>query len=131
MSIDRLTILTELCVKNSVQFCGKESNVILLFADKLIEELQAENKKLREGQEWVSVKDRLPPPETPVLAWIRGFDAPLVVQLLWETCNPMVESYFDDFLYWDNVYNDGQDYEDRVLCWQSLPKPPQDKEDKL
>jgi hypothetical protein len=42
MNIGRLTILTELCVKNSVQFSGKESNVILLFADKLLEQQQKE-----------------------------------------------------------------------------------------
>lgn len=73
---------------------------------------------------WISTEDELPPPETPVLAFVRGMDIPIVLEMRWETCNPMIESYFNDFLYWDNPHNDGQDYEDRVFAWQPLPEDP-------
>lgn len=73
---------------------------------------------------WIATEDRLPPPETPVLAFVHGMDIPIVLEMRWETCNPMIESYFKDFLYWDNPHNDGQDYEDRVFAWQPLPEDP-------
>ena len=68
-----------------------------------------------------AVEDR-PKPETPVLALVNGIDFPIVLELRWETCNPMEESYFEDFLYWDDVHNDGQDFEGRVFAWVELPK---------
>jgi hypothetical protein len=36
----------------------------------------------------------------------------------------MMESDFEDFLYWDWVDNDGQDLEDLVTHWMPLPEPP-------
>jgi hypothetical protein len=106
MNIGRLTILTELCVKNSVQFCGKESNVILLFADKLIEQIQAENKRLKKDNEWISVEDRLPESGTRVLIYVAKREA--IVQ-------------------WYNAIAK----DNGLTHWKPLPKPPQDKEDKL
>lgn len=73
---------------------------------------------------WIAAEDKLPPPETPVLAFVHGIDIPIVLEMRWETCNQMVESYFEDFLYWDNPHDDGQNYEDRVFAWQPLPEDP-------
>ena len=74
--------------------------------------------------DWVATADRLPPPETPVLAFVHGMDIPIILEMRWETCNPMIEPYFKKFLYWDDPHNDGQDYEDRVFAWQPLPEYP-------
>lgn len=92
--------------------------------EKTVEQLQKEIDETDLAPQWVSVDDRLPPLETPVLASVHGMDAPIVLEMRIETCNQMVESYFDDFLYWDNPHDDGQDYENRVLAWQPLPEPP-------
>lgn len=73
---------------------------------------------------WIDPNQRLPEPETPVLALVHGLDYPIVLELRWETCNEMIESYFKGFLYWDNPHDDGQDYGDRVFAWQSLPLDP-------
>ena len=74
---------------------------------------------------WINVEEKLPEPETPVIAIVGGYDAPIVIELRWETCNSMVESYFKDFLYWDDPNNDGQDYQDLVSFWQPLPEMPE------
>lgn len=73
---------------------------------------------------WVSVDDRLPEAETPVLAIVDGYDGLLTLERRWEHCNEMVETYYKDFLYWDWVDNDGQDLEGRVKFWMHLPEPP-------
>ena len=51
--------------------------------------------------EWVSVDDRLPEAETPVLAILDGYSGLLTVERRWEHCNEMTEPYYKDFLYWD------------------------------
>lgn len=76
--------------------------------------------------DWISVKDRLPDPEVAVLAIVRGFDGVLTLERRWEICNPMVEPYFEDFLYWDWIDNDGQDLGGRVAYWMPLPEPPKE-----
>lgn len=75
--------------------------------------------------EWEFVD--LPDPETPVLVVVDGFDSPLVLQMLWDTCNPMVEPYYADFLYWASVEDNGTDYGDNIVCWMSLPEMPHTK----
>lgn len=77
---------------------------------------------------WISVNDRLPEPETPVLAIVNGYDGILTVERRWETCNPYIEGYFEDFLYWDWVDNDGQDLEGLITHWMPLPEAPADDE---
>lgn len=74
--------------------------------------------------DWISVDDRLPEPETYVLGIVDGFDGVLTLVRLWETCDPFNESYFEDFLYWDWVDNDGQDLEGKVRYWMPLPQLP-------
>ena len=37
------------------------------------------------GKEWISVEDRLPEPEVPVLALVHGLDDPIVLVRFWET----------------------------------------------
>ncbi len=76
------------------------------------------------SNQWISVEDRLPEPEQVVLAAVNGFDAPVVAHMLWECCNPMIESYFKDFLYWDDVHHDGQDFGEDVTHWMSCPAMP-------
>ena len=71
---------------------------------------------------WVSVELNLPEIETPVLACVRGIDHPVVLEVRVEHCNPMIEGYHEDFKYWDDPINDGQDYGDTVYCWQPLPQ---------
>lgn len=72
--------------------------------------------------EWIDVEDKLPEPETPVLAVVHGIDQPIVLARYWEICNPMIEGYFKDFLYWDNPEDDGNEYD--VICWMPLPEMP-------
>ena len=73
---------------------------------------------------WISVEDRLPEPEQIVLAAVNGFDAPVVAHMLWETCNPMIELYYKDFLYWDDVHHDGQDFGELVSHWKPCSEMP-------
>jgi len=86
-----------------------------------LNEMQHQIDKLK----WISVDDRLPEPEQAVLAAVNGLDAPIVLGLRWECCNPMIEGYFKDFLYWDDPNNDGQDFGDRVSHWMPCPDMPQ------
>ena len=79
---------------------------------------------LEGGVMWISVKEKLPEHDTPVLAVVEGIDNPIVLELRQEICNPYVDGYFANFSYWDNPDNDGQDYEDRVVCWMELPPMP-------
>jgi hypothetical protein len=74
--------------------------------------------------EWISVDERLPEEETPVLAIVDGYDGLLTVERRWERCNVMTEPYYMDFLYWDWVDNDGQDLEGKVRFWMRLPEMP-------
>ena len=76
-------------------------------------------------RDWISVDDRLPEPEQAVLAAVNGFDAPVVAVMLWECCNPMVEGYFKDFLYWDGFHHDGMDFGDLISHWMPCPDMPQ------
>lgn len=78
---------------------------------------------------WISVEDEMPKPETPVLAIVDGYDGILTLERRWERCNPMIETYYEDFLYWDWVDNDGQDFEGLVQCWMPLPQPPKGEGD--
>ena len=50
-------------------------------------------------RDWISVYDRLPEPEQAVLAAVDGLGAPIVLELRWETCNPMTEPYYEDFFF--------------------------------
>lgn len=75
--------------------------------------------------DWISVKDELPEPETMVLGIVDGYDGILTLERRWELCNPLVESCFTDYLYWDWVDNDGQDFCERVRYWQYLPQLPE------
>tara|TARA_R110000765_G_scaffold356661_1_gene446762 strand:- start:1574 stop:1810 length:237 start_codon:yes stop_codon:yes gene_type:complete len=74
--------------------------------------------------DWIKVRCLLPEEGTPVLACVHGLDHPIVLELRRETCNPMIESHFDEFLYWDDPNNDGQDFKDRVSSWMPLPEIP-------
>jgi hypothetical protein len=74
--------------------------------------------------EWISVDERLPEEETPVLAIVDGYDGLLTVERRWERCDQMTEPYYKDFLYWDWVDNDGQDLEGKVRFWMRLPEMP-------
>lgn len=75
---------------------------------KEIEELQAENKQLREGQEWISVDDRLPQDNTKVLSRYEGVYDCDVVMFWRDTSNP----HFGH---------------NPATHWKPLPKPPEDK----
>ena len=89
-----------------------------------IEEVQIPKQGYRAMRGWrCAVTDR-PEAETPVLACVHGLDVPIVLELRWEICNPMIESYFKDFLYWDSPNDDGQDFEDRVFAWREIPELP-------
>lgn len=70
--------------------------------------------------QWVSVDERLPEPEVMVLAIVDGYDGILTLERRWEVCDPMIESYYKDFLYWDWVDNDGQDLEGRIRYWMPI-----------
>lgn len=71
------------------------------------EKLQAENKQLREGQEWISVDDRLPQDNTKVLSRYEGVYDCDVVMFWRDTSNP----HFGH---------------NPATHWKPLPKPPED-----
>ena len=70
---------------------------------------------------WISVDERLPENETPVLIWHR--DRLRIAEI--RTEEPGWEDTYKAFEYWDEPYNDGQDIEwGDVSHWQPLPEPP-------
>ena len=95
---------------------------------KTIQEQAKRIAELEAANQWISVEDKLPEPEIPVLAIVNGFDGILTLERRWEICNPHIECYFPDFLYWDWIDNDGQYFEDRVTHWMPLPEPPKEQE---
>lgn len=71
---------------------------------------------------WISVTDKLPPDETPVLIWFNT-EWVRIGELRWET--PSFEETFQPFQYWDCPYDDGRgwDWFD-ITHWAELPEPP-------
>ena len=70
---------------------------------------------------WVSVGERLPDDETPVL--ILHHKTIRIAELRWE--RPAYEETFPPFRYWDDPENDGQDFEwGDVTHWMPLPADP-------
>ncbi|MFZ2172359.1 MAG: DUF551 domain-containing protein [Methylococcaceae bacterium] len=67
---------------------------------------------------WINVEDKTPDPETPVLIIYKG--EVRIGELVWERAS--FEDTYDDFLFWDCPYNDGQiwEYAD-VTHWQPIP----------
>lgn len=74
--------------------------------------------------EWISVDDRLPEDETPVLVCILGDVR--ILERRWE--NPGFEDTFKPFWYWDDPFDDGQDFEmAHISHWMPLPNIPEVK----
>lgn len=72
---------------------------------------------------WISVKDKLPPDETPVLILLSGI--PTVGELRWE--HPSFEDTFKAFRYWDSPTKDGQAWEWLdITHWMPLPNAPKE-----
>jgi hypothetical protein len=96
-----------------------------------LEQLQAENKQLREGQEWISVDDRLPEIIENCKGSIAGISEPVMVMF---KDKGEVNSYMGvsrlfkggrgdlTSFHWDFDYP-------KVTHWKPLPSPPQEKED--
>jgi hypothetical protein len=77
--------------------------------NKIIKELQAENKQLRDRQEWVSVDDRLPEEGQKVISRYTGvYD-------------------YDVVTFWRDTANIHFGHQP-ATHWKPLPSPPQDKE---
>ena len=75
---------------------------------------------------WIKTKDKMPEADIPVLVIVAGYSQPFVGCRYWEfACH---DDNFEDFLYWDDVHNDGQCWES-VTHWMPLPKPPKDSND--
>ena len=72
--------------------------------------------------EWVSTKDKMPEEETPVLVMVKSYNIPFVGWRVWEYASH--DDNFEDFLYWDDAYYDGQDW-DCVTHWMPLPPCPE------
>lgn len=70
---------------------------------------------------WISVEERLPEDETPVLILRRGeLD---LGELVWE--RPGFEDTYEAFRFWDRPNDDGQGWEwDEVTHWMPLPAGP-------
>ena len=70
---------------------------------------------------WISVEDRLPDEEIPVLIIFNG--EIVIGERRWD--NPGFEDTYKAFWYWDDPTDDGQDWgRDEVTHWMPLPKPP-------
>jgi hypothetical protein len=73
---------------------------------------------------WIKCEERMPAPETPVLAWhAPGGGAHSILELRWD--RPGYEETFEPYLYWDNPNDDGQDIDFcDVTHWMPLPDAP-------
>ena len=66
---------------------------------------------------WVSVEDKLPPDETPVLIVINGKIR--IGERRWD--HPGHEDTYESYWYWDDPENDGQGWEtESVTHWATL-----------
>ena len=75
----------------------------------------------RAEPQWISVDERLPDDETPVLIMLRGEIA--IGELRWE--HPSHEETYQACRYWDNPHDDGQDWQwPDVTHWMPLPVAP-------
>lgn len=73
---------------------------------------------------WVSVKDRLPEEETPVL--ILRNKVIFIGKIKWE--RPTFEDTYEPFRYWDDPNDYGKEWEwDEITHWMPLPSPPGEK----
>ena len=97
-----------LCVHG--RLATKETRMIYKLGQAL-EQLQAENKKLREGQEWVSVENELPDDDGGFLTVVEGDD----------------DTYINYFVELGDQTGEWQTNQ-IVTHWKPLPSPPQDKE---
>jgi hypothetical protein len=80
---------------------------------------EADERSLPHG--WISVEERLPEDETPVLIYRNG--AAQVGELRWES--PGWEDTFHPYRYWDDPHDDGQDWEwHSITHWMPLPAAP-------
>lgn len=70
--------------------------------------------------EWVSVRERLPENDTPVLIVLDG-EVKIAER---RTESPSFEESWDAYDYWDDPANDGQDWHDsQVTYWMPIPDP--------
>ena len=83
----------------------------------VVKALRIKNKKLREGQEWISVKIKMPPSEKLVSIVVTNNKA----------CVGFLNSR-GEWIIWSlsNSYKTSAMH--RVIKWKPLPSPPQDKE---
>jgi hypothetical protein len=76
---------------------------------------------LERCEQWVSIHERLPADETPVLIICNG--CVKIGELRWE--HPTFEETYEPFRYWDDPHDDGQIWEwTDVTHWMPLPEPP-------
>lgn len=70
---------------------------------------------------WISVEDRLPEPEEPVLVLAPDkHKYPFIGALYWEVCSRIIEPRFRFSLYWGNCDDDGVNLESSVTHWKPL-----------
>ena len=70
---------------------------------------------------WISVSDRLPDDETPVIIVYRN--NVVVGERRWE--HPAYYDNFASFWFWDSPTDEGQDWDrDKVTHWMSIPALP-------
>ena len=70
---------------------------------------------------WISVDERLPADETPVIILHRG--EARIGELRWD--HPGFEDTYSSYRYWDNPHDDGQGWEwDDITLWMPLPASP-------
>jgi hypothetical protein len=71
---------------------------------------------------WISVDDRMPEDETPVLIVRNGEIR--IGEIRWE--HPSFEDTYEAFRYWDDPYDDGQSWENfEITHWMPLPELPE------
>lgn len=138
--------------------CGREHNcsthgcAILRAAADLIERLTAENAALREKQRWIPVTERMPEPETDVLAVCNRNGYIFVIPAIYEDgkmltqdsawnwsdidCYGLYDEEADDYYipegWWENrQFNPDDVYNNPVDCavthWMPLPEAPEVK----
>jgi hypothetical protein len=78
--------------------------------------------RAKRAPQWISVADRMPADETPVIALLAGL--PVIAERCWD--RPGYEDTYNAYRYWDSPTSDGQEW-DAITHWLPLPTAPKEQ----